>query len=333
MSTPTTTDLLRNIGYGKAFWDYGFAVYDMTAFDLSPWPCQFLWQNYHYPYPPMTLLLYALIASIHTSLPWGKIILTLFDGLSTWAIGKASGDRWLALLYWLNPLCLWFTSREGQFEGYEMFCVILAIWALQRKKTWAYGLYGMAIQTKFFPILLAPLFLERMSWRQPKQLAREFSWGIASLLPSAVACIFGGFPAHLMEKNYVPPVNPLTWTLMDPTTYADFPFWLIISHALASVGFLFFCLYGIKRTNRILPWLAPMLFVILIRSSKLAQFWYFMILPAFCFAVEDRMLRRILFAWCLLFGLIGLYSILVGPIGYQNPPDAMILLNKAFWGF
>ncbi len=331
--TPYTTDLLRNLGFGKAFREYGFAVYDLTAFDLSPWPCQFLWQNHHYTYPPMTLLLFALIASIHTSLAWGKMVLTLFDGLSAWAIGKASGDRWLTVLYWLNPIGLWFTSREGQFEGYVVFWTVLAVWALMRKKPWAYGLWGLAVQTKFFPILLAPLFLERMSWKEPKRLAREFGWGLAAILPSLLASLWGEYPSHLLERNYVPAVNPLTWNLSDPTQYTHFPHWLIFSHCLISVGFLFFCLYGIKRTQRITPWFAPMMFVILIRFSKLAQFWYFLVVPALCLPVEDRLLRRILFAWSACFGIISLHSIFIGPIGYLNPPDVLILLQKAFWGF
>lgn len=333
LSTPYTTDLLRNLGYGKAFWEYGFAVYDMTAFDLSPWPCQFLWHNHHYTYPPMTLLLFSAIALVHTAAPWGKIILTLFDGLSAWVIGKSSGDRWLALLYWLNPIGIWFTSREGQFEGYVVFWTVLAVWAMQKKKPWAYGVFGIAVQTKFFPLFLAPWFLERMSWKAPKRLAKEWGWGIASFLPSVLACIFGGYPAHLMEKRYVPPVNPLTWLLADPTQYGDYPFWLILIHIFLSIGFLFFCLYGIKRTQKITPWLSPMLFVILVRSSKLAQFWYFLLLPAFCLPVEDKTLRRILFVFCASFGLMDIHSIFIGPIGYLNPPDVMVLLQKAFWGF
>ena len=172
----------------------------MTAFDLSPWPCQFLWHNYHYTYPPVTMLLYAAIAFVSTSLAWGKIILTLFDALNVWAISRASGDRWLGLLYWLNPISLWFTSREGQFEGYVVFWTVCAIWALKRKKPWAFGVLGIAVQTKLFPVFLGPLFLKAASWKEPKRLAQEFAWGIASFLPSVMARYMGRIPGTLGGK-------------------------------------------------------------------------------------------------------------------------------------
>ncbi|MGC9326026.1 MAG: glycosyltransferase family 87 protein, partial [Candidatus Hinthialibacter sp.] len=328
-----TTDLLRNLGYGKAFWDYGFALYDMTAFDLSPWPCQFLWHNYHYTYPPLTLLLFGLIAALHTSMVWGKIVLTIFDALSAWIIGRASGDRWLGLLYWINPISIWYTSREGQFEGYVVFWTVLAVWALQRRKPWAYGLLGAAVQAKFFPLFLGPLFLARMSWKAPARLAREWAWGLAAFLPSLAAFLWGGYPEHLMEKNYVPPVNPISWSIGEPGVYQHFPVWLISSHWVVSVGFLLFCLYGMRRTQQVLPWIAPVVFVVLVRLSQMAQFWYFMLLPAFCLPVEDVKLRRILFVWCAAFGLLSLHSIFIGPTGYLNPPDAVVILQKAFWGF
>jgi glycosyl transferase family 87 len=331
--TPYTTDLMRNIGYGKAFPFYGFALYDMTAFDLSPWPCQFLWHNYHYTYPPMTLLLFSGISAISTSLAFGKIILTLFDILGAWIIGKASGDRWLGLLYWLNPISIWYTSREGQFEGYVVFWTVLALWALMKKKPWAYGLIGIAVQTKLFPMFLGLVFLQRMSWKKPKRLACELGWGVVSFLPSVAAHIFGGYPAHLMEKHYVPPVNPLSWIIDDPTRFVHFPMPLIYTHLFLSIGFLLFCVYGMKRTRRVIPWVAPLVFVIMVRSSQLAQFWYFMILPALCLPVEDKTMRRILFVWCAAFGVLSIYSIFIGPVGYQNPPDVMFLLSKVFWGF
>ena len=281
----------------------------------------------------MTLLLFALIASIHTSILWGKIVFTIFDALSAWIIAKSTGDRWLALLYWLNPISLWYSSREGQFEGYVVFWMGCALWALQRRKPWAFGLIGLAVQSKLFPAFLGIWFIVRMSWKEPKRLLQECSWGLVSLLPTLLAAIWGGYPEHLMEGSYVPAVNPFSWTISDPHRYFEYPFWLILSHQLISIGFLFFCLYGMKRTALWIPWIAPLLFVILLPFSQLAQFWYYILLPALCLPVEDRSLRRILFLWSMAFGLLSIYSILIGPIGYRNPPDAMLILQKAFWGF
>ena len=32
-----TTDVLRNIGYGQAFWSHGLTIYDRTPAELGPW--------------------------------------------------------------------------------------------------------------------------------------------------------------------------------------------------------------------------------------------------------------------------------------------------------
>lgn len=331
--TPYTTDLVRNLGYGKAFPYYGLVLYDLTPLDLAPYPCQYFWENHHYSYPPVTMLLFASIAALGTALPLAKIILTLFDAAGSWAMWKYTGDRWVVLLYWLNPTSVWFTSREGQFEGFVVFWSVLALLALQHKKNYALGILGLAIQTKFFPIFLLPYFLQNLSWREPRRLTAQLAWGIFSLVPSLLAYLFGGYPAHLLEMNYVPNINPLSWLVADPTRYVEYPVWLIYSHLFFSVAFEFFCLYGLKRTQTIWPWLTPFLFVFQVHTSRLGQFWYLMYLPALCLLVEEKNFRRALFLGCWGMSLLGLSSIVSGLTGYQNPPDVMLLIERIFWGF
>lgn len=333
LPTPTTTDLIRNLGYGQAFRYYGLLLYDMTPLDLSPSPCQFFWENHSYTYPPVTLMLFAAIAALSTALPVAKLILTLFDAIGAWAMWKYTGDRWIVLLYWLNPTSVWFTSREGQFEGFVVLWTVLALLALQHKKPYALGLLGIAVQTKFFPVLLLPYFLQNLPWGEPRRLTAPLAWGIFSLIPSGLAYIFGGFPRHLLEANYVPEINPISWFITDPTRYGDFPAWLIYTHMAVSLAFEFYCLYGMRRTQTIGPWLTPFLFVFLVHTSTLAQFWYLIFLPALCLLVEEKTPRRVLFLGCAGMGLLGLCSILLGPTGYRNPPDVMIVIDKIFWGF
>ncbi len=330
---PTTTDLIRNLGYGQAFPSYGLLLYDMTPSDLAPSPCQFFWENHHYSYPPAALMLFAAIAALSTALPVAKLILTLFDALGAWAMWKYTGDRWIALLYWLNPISVWFSSREGQFEGFVVLWAVMALLALKHKKAYALGLLGIAVQTKFFPALLLPYFLQNLPWREPRRLAASLAWGVCSLAPSFLAYLFGGYPQHLLEANYVPDINPISWFIGDPTRYGDFPAGLIYAHMAVSLAFEFYCLYGMRRTRTVWPWLTPFLFVFLVHTSTLAQFWYLIFLPALCLLVEEKNPRRILFLGCAGMGPLSLCSIFLGPTGYRNPPDVMIVINKIFWGF
>lgn len=328
-----TTDLLRNLGFGKAFHIWGFGVYDLTPPDFSPWPIQFLWPHHHYTYPAVTLLFYAGVTVISTSMAFAKCVLTLLDVLGTWLIYRVTRDRWTALLYWINPLGVWYVSREGQFEALAGLVMILALHELRREKPWALGLLSLAVQTKLFPVFLLPYFLARLSWRDPKRLARECAWGAAGWLPSLAAGLFSGYLIHLFEPGYIPQVNPISWRLHDPMQFYTYPYWLPVAHAGVSLVFLALCLYGMEKQQRVVEFLAPLAFLVFVKSILIGQFWYVTLLPAFCLPVEDTKWRRWLFAACLLFGARELHSIFIGPIGYQNPPDVMSLLEKAFGGF
>ncbi len=328
-----TTDLLRNLGFGVAFWEWGFKVYDLTAFDLSPLASQFLWPNHHYTYPAVTLLFFALLSGIWPSVIFGKLVFTGFDAVNSWLMYKATGDRWIAVLYWLNPISVWYTSREGQFESFVVFWMVLSLLLLYKKKPWAFGCLSLAIQTKLFPVFLVPYFMSRMSWKNPKRLLREIGWGAAGFIPSLVAVFQCDYLMLFLEPGYIPRYNPISWTLGDPALYPFFPYWIILAHWVAGILFLAACLYGLKKTGKLAEISSPLLFVLAVKASRIGQFWYLMLTPAFCLTVQDNTVRRWLFAFAFLLGFRSLYSILIGPIGYQNPPDAVYLLGKVMWGW
>ncbi|MEW6238818.1 MAG: glycosyltransferase 87 family protein [Candidatus Omnitrophota bacterium] len=328
-----TTDLLRNLGYGKAFPVWGFRLYDLTPSDLTPSPMQYLWPNHNFPYPAVTLLFYALIACLHSSLFFGKLALTLIDAVNARLIFKISQDRILAALYWFNPINIWFGSREGQFEPFVILLMLLALRELQKGRSRAYFYLGLAVQAKLFPIFLAPYFLSRLSWRELGRCVRVAVWGAASLVPSLAAACTSGYMAYFFRPGYIPAYNPITWNLGDPSLYPFFPFSLVLAHGIAGFAFVLFCLYGLRRTRQLMQWLAPLVFVFFVKFNRIGQFWYLMLTPAFCLTVEEPSCRRWLFLFSAALGVRSLYSILIGPIGYYNPPDAQYLNILCFWGF
>lgn len=328
-----TTDLLRNLGYGMAFHQWGFQIYDLTPLDISPWPPQFLWPTYHYTYPAVTILFFALVTAIHNSLFWGKLVLTLLDAGNSWLTYKVSQDRWLALLYWLNPISLWFGSHEGQFEPLAVFWTLLALLGLKHRRAWAYGVWGLAVQSKVFPIVLAPYFLSKLSWKQPKRLAQEIGWGLLSGLPSFLAMAAGPYIIRYGQKNYMPSFNPITWSLGDPALYPGFSYELVLAHWFTGLIFVLGCLLILLRRKNLVEIFAPLFFVVWVKANLIGQFWYLMLTPALCLTVQDRRDRRILCVLAFLLCIRSLYSIFIGPIGYLNPPDAQYLMELAFWGF
>ena len=328
-----TTDLLRNLGYGKAFYTWGYRIYDLVPFDFSPAPSQFLWPNRKYPYPAVTILFYAAVAGVWSSVFFGKLALTLIDTVSARYIYKLTNSRLISLLYWINPMSLWYSSREGQFEGLIVLWIVLAMWALRNKKAYAYALLGLAIQTKLFPVFLGPYFLSKMSWRNPKKLAWEWGFGIISFTPSLIAVVTSGYLTQFIGTGYLPNYNPLSWNLGDPSLYQSYPFWLILAHWIAGFVFVLGCAYGAIRTKEYLGFFAPFVFVWFVKMNIIGQFWYLMQTPAYCLTVSNNRYRILLFCLSFLLGIRSLWSIFIGPVGYQNPEDAMYLVKTAFWGF
>lgn len=327
-----TTDLLRNLGYGIGFQEWGFQVYDLTPFDFSPLGSQFLWENHHYTYPAVTLLFYGLLASIWASVFFGKLVFTLLDTLTAWLIYKTTEDRACALLYWLNPASLWFSSREGQFEGMVVLWMVLALLALKHKKPAAYGFLGLAIQAKLFPVFLAPYFLWQMAWREPRRLARQWLCGVASFLPTVWAQYRSGYLTHLLGSGYVPQYSPIHWLVREPAFYPYAPYGLVLSHFFFSAVFVVAALWGMRRTGRIMEFFPAVAYLVFIKMIPLGQFWYLILVPAFCLTIQDRAWRRIMMSLAALLCVKSIYSLLIGPIDYCNPPDAMYLLEICFWG-
>jgi len=70
------------------------------------------------------------------------------------------------LLYALNPLVLIELTQNIHFEGVTVFFVLLAIYFLKKNKFLLAGLvYALAILTKLVPLLLLPLFIFKIKWK------------------------------------------------------------------------------------------------------------------------------------------------------------------------
>lgn len=327
-----STDVLRNLGYGVEFQSYGFRVYELTPYDFSPRDYQFFWPNHHYTYPVVTLLFYALLAAAWPSIVFAKMALTLIDGVNAVLIHRITRDRWCALIYWAYPTCVWFASREGQFEPLVNLFTLLAIYALRRERPIAWMFLSLAVQTKLFPVFLVPYAFSKLWGKPMREWLLSMAWGLAGLAPSIYAIAIGGYLYHLFRPGYVPINNPISWALFHPGLHAFTPFWLVLAHWLAGMAFVLACLGFMKAENRWVPYFAPLVFVVFVKANLIGQFWYMMIVPAFCVTVENPRRRKTLMLLSLLFGVRSLYSLFIGPVGYVNPDDVAAVLEKCMYG-
>ncbi|MFH1742486.1 MAG: hypothetical protein ABIH23_26070 [bacterium] len=326
-----TTDLLRNLGYGREFWRLGFAVYNYTPQDFAPHPCQFLWGGHYYTYPAFAVFFFALIAPLSPGLIAAKLWLTLFDVVNTVLIKKTTNDRLLAFLYFVNPIGIWHVSHEGQFESVVSFWMILAIFLLRRGSPWSFCALGAAIQTKLFPVFLIPTFFLTVSRTAFKDWGRSIGFFALSFLPSLMVITQSEYLSRFFNPGYVPTLNHISWEIMDYSHFQYQPWWLIIINAVASTGILILIVWLCYKDKAILNYLPSFLFIFFLKSSPLAQFWYLQLFPAFALTVKHPGHRRLLFLACMALGTRSILSILGVQFAYMNPPDIVELLRSCLW--
>lgn len=350
-----TTDLFRNLGYGREFWHYGLQIYSATPEDFAPEPYQFFWGTHGYTYPAATLVFFVLAALICPGILHAKIILALLTVFNTWLVHRMTKDRWVTFLYWANPISLWFGAHEGQFEPYVSTWMILGIWLLRRESPWAMLCLGMGIQAKMFPVFLIPTFF-LANWRRPaRRWAVDVAVFVLSFAPSIVLALTGDYVLKLFSPAYVTPINHIPWQISDLQKFRPQPGWLIYLNAVVSKGTLFVLVYlaylryralqraseaspgQISLVQSVLDYAPALLFLCFLKTSPMTNFWHLMLLPAFAMTIQDPRHRRLVFLCACLFGARSLYAIFLGPFfghfGDRNPEGTMQILSICFHRF
>jgi len=351
-----TTDLFRNLGYGRQFWHYGLRIYSALPEDFAPEPYQFFWSTHGYTYPAVALAFFVLTALISPGIVHAKIIINLLIILNTWMVHRITKDRWATLLYWANPISIWFGSHEGQFEPFVSTWIILGVWLLRHGSPWAMLCLAMGIQAKMFPVFLIPTFF-LTNWRRPApRWAGDVGIFAVSFLPSIILALTGDYVLKLFSPAYVTPINHIPWLIplraSDLVNFRPQPLWLIYVNAVVSKGTLFVLVYlaywryrllraqsqataaPAKLEESILDYAPALFFLCFLKSSPMTNFWHLMLLPDFAMTIQDPRHRRLVFLLACLFGGRSLYAILLAPFfghfGDRNPEGTMQILSICF---
>lgn len=324
----TSTDLLRNIGFGKEFWKYGLTIYNYSPRHFVGTPYAQYWPHQHFIYPALAMLFFALVSKIWPALFFGKLVLTAIEGLNAFLIWKISGDRLLALLYYISPASLWWFSREGQYEPLLVLFGLLALYLLSRRPQWAYLNLALAIQTKYTPGFLLPYFLrKKIGWR-------EGLFFIIGFIPSILFTLRGEYIFRIFTPGYMPTnCNSYAWNISNVEKLCGTPFWLVVANALLTYSMLILCLVlAIRRIlsppvlsvaegskgYRVFEYLGLALILVFLKSITWAQFWYIPTIPLFALTIEEPRERRLFFSLCL-FEMAALHNLLIAPFGWVNP--------------
>ena len=186
----------------------------------------------------------------------------------------------------------------------------------------AFLLLALGVQVKLSALFLLPLFLITV-WRTDRR--RLFACLLAflgGLIPTLLALqaypILNAISGSLGALNYNPYyVNPFDKLMV---TRHWTPAWLALLNAAVTWPLLLFLAWRFLRSSARWELLAPLLFLIAIKTHANVQFWYMVLWPAFVLPISDRRLRWTLFALYPLLDVTSTLALLGHPLGPLNPP-------------
>lgn len=116
-------------------------------------------------YPPLVPLLSALAAQLGLGIAAWRILISLCDLGTMFAVGRLFSSWRAAAVYGLCPLAVVESGANGHLEGLLLFCWVLAVQRLSRGALRSSGLlWTLAILTKYLPIVSLFLWMRRRSF-------------------------------------------------------------------------------------------------------------------------------------------------------------------------
>jgi hypothetical protein len=315
--TPVNTgDALRHLYYGLYVLARGWGAASLPLTVLSPDLGRVSFAQIPYNYPPVALGFFTALAAAWPTVFLVKLALTLLEAANAWMIGRLTQSPWLALIYWAAPTSIWWVSHEGQFEPLQTVLVLAALLALRRSKPLACALLALAIQVKLTAVLLLPWLVWSLRREDRRTRAAALAAFVAGGLPTLLALTRYDVLASILRTAGSLAYNPYWWNPFDRVMTWWNPGWLIAIDALVSWGALVYLVMRARRSSQPMAYAAPIAFLLLLKTSRLAQFWYAPLFAGFAAPIGDRRTRFWLLALWPLLDVYALAQMVGGPFGY-----------------
>ena len=159
----------------------------------------------HTIYPPVAQILFYCITWISPTVTFMKMAMVLFEGLTL--IGLVHLLRifgfpreWTLLYAWF-PMLIWEIGSSGHLDSVVMAFLVFAILFRYRRQPVLTGLFlGLAVLTKFYPLVLFPALYQRGDWKMPATMAALAAFTY-SLYLSAGRLVFGFLGGYVQEEG------------------------------------------------------------------------------------------------------------------------------------
>jgi hypothetical protein len=333
-----TSDFERNLFYGKAFWERGFSVYDMTPLEIDPsydvrdpLTGEYSYPNTTYDYPTLHLLFWAVLSPLPFSSITAKWFLSCVDILNFFLIYSLIGSRkneekkqtlinnGFALSYLF--LSIPFSAIEGQSTAITILFLLLPLSLHNQNQVCGYLSIGIGFHWKYVSVLVLPylLILDR---NVIKQALLGLLTVVTSIILLSFPILFSSFIldyfssfGNLGAYSGQLPSNPLflfypsiSSILSSGILILAFLYWIGIFPRNSSVR------VGVNGAAERAYWLPLLILLGFLKIYMTAFPWYWLwFFP--CLAILPQMHRRlftILLGFTFTIGLIDFIQMTVG---------------------
>ena len=159
----------------------------------------------HTIYPPAAQIMFYLITFISPTMTFMKLAMVLFEGLTMYGLVKLLNllglGREYTILYAWFPMVIWEFAGSGHLDSMVIaFMVLALLFRFRRQPIWTGLFFGVAVLTKFYPIVLLPALYRRREWKMPVVFG---AFCAALYLPylSAGKLVFGFLGGYVQEEG------------------------------------------------------------------------------------------------------------------------------------
>jgi alpha-1,6-mannosyltransferase len=159
----------------------------------------------HTIYPPAAQMIYWLVTFLSPTVDGMKAAMFGFECLAGWALlallRHLGRPRTQILLYAWCPLLVWEIGGGGHVDAAVFAFVVLALLFRYRERPVLTGLFlGLAVMTKFYPLVLLPALYKRGDWKMPATLVAVVAVGYA-VYSSVGMLVFGFLSGYSKEEG------------------------------------------------------------------------------------------------------------------------------------
>jgi alpha-1,6-mannosyltransferase len=159
----------------------------------------------HTIYPPVAQMIYWVVTFFSPTVYAMKAAMVGFECVTVWALvallRHLGRPRVQVLVYAWCPLLVWEIGEGGHVDAAVFALITLALLFRYRENTVLTGLFlGLAVFTKFYPLVLFPALYKRGDWKMPAVVAAVGAVGYA-VYSSVGMGVFGFLAGYSKEEG------------------------------------------------------------------------------------------------------------------------------------